>query len=181
MTRRDRVTGWSTGLGDRRVTGATVIVAVQVMATVYFVLDGVGDVIAPLKGGLTAEVVMECFVALALAAGVAFGFRHVKELRANLRRQTEALSVARGALAEHLLLRFQEWRLSPAEAEITLFALKGFQIAEIAKLRGSALGTVRSQLSQVYAKAGVSSQSMLLSLFFDELLQIEADESRKLD
>ena len=43
-------------------------------------------------------------------------------------------------------------------------------VAEIARLRGAAAGTIRSQLSQIYAKAGVSSQAMLVSLFIDDLL-----------
>jgi DNA-binding CsgD family transcriptional regulator len=51
-----------------------------------------------------------------------------------------------------------------------LFALKGCDAAEIAKMRNAAQGTVRAQLSSIYAKAGVSSQAALVSLFFDELL-----------
>lgn len=181
MAGGDDRTGWGARLADRRIVGASAIVAVQVMATVYFVLDGFGDAVAQLRTGPTAEVIMECFVALALAAGVALGVRYVARLRADLLRQEAALSIARGALAEHLRLKFAGWRLSPAEADVALFALKGFQIAEIAKLRGSALGTVRSQLSQVYAKAGVASQSMLLSLFLDELLPIDADGHARMD
>ena len=51
-----------------------------------------------------------------------------------------------------------------------LFALKGCDVAEIAQLRGAAQGTVRAQLSQVYAKAGVTSQAGLVSLFLEDLL-----------
>ena len=53
---------------------------------------------------------------------------------------------------------------------MALFALKGCDVAEIAELRGAATGTVRSQLSQIYAKAGVTSQAMLVSLFIEDLL-----------
>ena len=53
---------------------------------------------------------------------------------------------------------------------MALFALKGCDVAEIARLRGAAAGTIRSQLSQIYAKAGVSSQAMLVSVFIDDLL-----------
>ena len=80
------------------------------------------------------------------------------------------LAKARGALAEHIGLRFDEWRLTPGECEVALFALKGCDVAEIARLRGAAPGTVRSQLSQIYAKAGVGSQATLVSLFIDDLL-----------
>jgi DNA-binding NarL/FixJ family response regulator len=53
---------------------------------------------------------------------------------------------------------------------VMIAELRTFDVAEIARLRGAAAGTVRSQLSQVYAKAGVTSQAMLVSLFIDDLL-----------
>jgi DNA-binding CsgD family transcriptional regulator len=51
-----------------------------------------------------------------------------------------------------------------------MFALKGCDAGEISQLRGAAQGTVRAQLSSIYAKAGVSSQAELVSLLFDDLL-----------
>lgn len=175
MSLRDEIVGRGGFSLVRHLAGASAIVALQAVAAAYFVLDGFGDAIVSLRSGLTVEVVMECVVALALAGGVILGVFHVRRLRADLQRQSDALAVAGGALAEHIHLRFQQWRLTSAEADVALFALKGFQIAEIARLRNSALGTVRSQLSQVYAKAGVTTQSMLLALFFDELLQRRED------
>ena len=60
--------------------------------------------------------------------------------------------------------------MSAGESEVALFAIKGCSVSEIALLRNTATGTVRSQLSQIYAKAGVTSQSMLTSIFIEELL-----------
>jgi len=48
--------------------------------------------------------------------------------------------------------------------------LKGFDVAEIAKIRGAAAGTVRAQLTRVYAKASVSSRPQFISLFIEDLL-----------
>jgi DNA-binding CsgD family transcriptional regulator len=45
-------------------------------------------------------------------------------------------------------------------------------VNEIARLRGSAAGTVRAQLARVYAKANVESHSGLIALFLDELLSL---------
>ena len=61
--------------------------------------------------------------------------------------------------------------MSRAERDVATFALKGCTIGEIAALRGSAEGTVRAQLSQVYAKAGVSSHALLMATFLDELVE----------
>jgi len=92
------------------------------------------------------------------------------ELYAEAKEREATLALARGALGELIRQRFADWKLTPGETEVALFALKGCAIAEIATLRGTSAGTVRSQLSQVYAKSGVSSQPMLMSLFLDDLL-----------
>jgi DNA-binding CsgD family transcriptional regulator len=116
------------------------------------------------------HIAIEALIAFALLAGVIMGARHTRLLLAEARRREAALKIARGALAQHIASRFGEWELTPAEAEVALFALKGCDGAEIARLRGAAQGTVRAQLSSIYAKAGVSSQAGLVSLFFEDLL-----------
>ena len=113
---------------------------------------------------------MEALVAAALVAGIVMGATHIRDLQRRARSHAAALAVARGAVGELIALRFDQWRLSKAEAEVALFALKGCSIGEIAGLRASAPGTVRSQLSQIYAKAGVTSQATLVSLFLDDLV-----------
>lgn len=164
-----------------RIVANTVIVAIQTLAAVYFVIDGAGDVIGQLSNGFSAEVILECVVAVALAFGVYFGVHNLAVLNIELRSQADALAVARGALADLVTSKFREWHLSPSEAEVALFALKGMQIAEIAELRTSAQGTVRSQLSQIYTKAGVDNQAMLLALFIDDLLDPAVPLYRKPD
>jgi DNA-binding CsgD family transcriptional regulator len=98
--------------------------------------------------------------------GAAYIFRLIREVR----QRDTAITIARGVLSQLLSQRFNEWALSAAEADVALFALKGCSIGEIARMRSAASGTVRAQLSQVYAKAGVSSQAMLMSLFLEDLM-----------
>lgn len=81
------------------------------------------------------------------------------------------MAAPKGALADLARLRFSDWKLTAAEADVALFALKGCDVAEIAALRGAAAGTVRAQLARVYAKAGVRSQSALMALFMEELVE----------
>lgn len=152
---------------DRQPLLVAVVVAIQAVAATFFVADAVGDVAAD---GVTPHLVLEALIAFALLAGVVLGARHMRLLIAEARRREQALAVASGALADHVARRFADWGLTPAEAEVALFALKGCDAAEIARLRGAAQGTVRAQLSQVYAKAGVASQAGLVSLFFEDLL-----------
>lgn len=148
------------------------ILIIQSVAAAYFVIDGIDDLLGQAKQGVDLEVVMECLVAFALLAGVVMGSRYVRGIHRELRQKEQSLAKAKGALSEHIAMRFTEWDLSPGESDVALFALKGLEIAEIARLRSAATGTVRSQLSQIYAKAGVSSQAMLVSLFIEDLVEI---------
>jgi hypothetical protein len=43
-------------------------------------------------------------------------------------------------------------------------------VAEIAELRGAAQGTVRAQLTRIYAKAGVSGRAQFAAFFVEDLL-----------
>lgn len=145
-------------------------VIVQAVAATYFVVDGIDDVLDQLGKGISAAMLMECLVALALLLAVIVGARNLRRALAETRRHQVALLAARGAMNDLLQLRFKQWNLSRSEADVATFALKGCAIGEIARMRNSAEGTVRSQLSSIYAKAGVTSQPMLIAHFIEELL-----------
>lgn len=146
------------------------IVAVQTAAAIYFVADGISDWVEAGRTGMSGEILAECMVALALIVTIALAAYLLKEGLQKQRRQEAALSVARGTMSELVQQRFGEWGLSRSEADVALFALKGYRVKEIADLRKAAEGTVRSQLSQIYAKAGASSQTMLMAVFFEDLI-----------
>lgn len=153
--------------GDRGAAAVAAVVALQAIAAVFFLADATADIGA---SGPTPHVVVEAVIALALVAGVATGALQVRRMWAEARRRRAALAVAAGALSEVMAERFREWRLTPAEADVAVFALKGCDVTEICELRGSAAGTVRAQLTRVYEKAGVNSRAALASLFLEDLM-----------
>ena len=153
-----------------RAGAAIAVIALQAVAAVYFIVDGIGEGMWTAGRAASPLLALDLLVGIALLAGIAYAALTFRRMGQEARRRDQALSAARGALGELILSRFSEWNLSAGEAEVALFALKGFSTGEIAELRGSANGTVRSQLSQIYTKAGVSGQPMLMSLFLDELL-----------
>jgi DNA-binding CsgD family transcriptional regulator len=154
---------------ERKATGISVLVALQALACAFFLADLVGDVLAD---GLGLHLAIEGMAAIALLVAVVLGSLQVRSLIAAARRDEAAVAAAQGAMADLIALRFAEWQLTAAEADVALFALKGCDIAEIAALRGSAAGTVRAQLTRVYAKASVDSQSGLIALFLEELIAL---------
>ena len=155
----------------RELLPAVVAIALQVLACIYFVGDALSDESDPSASGTAS--VFEIMVALALLAAIVLGAAYIMHLLREARIREASVAVARGALARILSERFVDWGLSAAEADVAMFALKGCTVAEIADMRAAAQGTVRAQLSQVYAKAGVSSQPMLMSLFLEDLMTDE--------
>ena len=154
---------------ERRATGIGILVALQALASAFFLVDLVGDIAAD---GIGPHLAVESMAAIALIVGVVLGAYQVRALLAAARANAAAMAAAQGAMADLIRLRFEEWRLTAAEADVALFALKGFDIAEIATLRGSATGTIRAHLTRVYAKAGTDSQSGLIALFLEELIDL---------
>lgn len=164
MTAKRKVRLWNR---DRQTLLVAVVVLVQAVAAMFFVADALGDFAAD---GASGHILIEALIAFALLAGVFLGAWHMRVLLAEADRREEALAVAKGALSRHITARFSDWGLTAAESDVALFALKGCDATEIARLRGAAQGTVRAQLSQIYAKAGVTSQAGLVSLFLEDLL-----------
>lgn len=154
---------------ERKATGMTILVALQALAATFFLVDLAGDLSSE---GAGAHLLIEGLAAIALLIAVVLGAIQVRDLIAAARRDETAVAAASGALGDLIGLRFEEWGLTPAEADVALFALKGCDVGEIAALRGSASGTVRAQLARVYAKAGVDSQSGLIALFLEELIAL---------
>lgn len=153
--------------GNRRAAFLAVLLAVQALCAVFFVGDVISDVGS---GEIDLHSAFEGVVALMLVAGVVLGGLEMRRTLERNQRAEAALSVASGAFAELIESYFENWSLTPAEADVAMLALKGFDVAEIASFRAAAQGTVRAQLTRVYAKAGVSNRTQLVGLFVEELL-----------
>ncbi len=93
--------------------------------------------------------------------------RHLLRRHADAKR---ALSVASGELDLLMQNYFGTWGLTPSEADVATFTIKGFSIAEIAQMRNSAEGTVKSQLNAIYRKSGQAGRGQLVSVLIEDLL-----------
>lgn len=156
---------------ERRVAAITFLVVLQVLATIFFIADVAADVVSE---GWGIHLLIEASATVALVAGVVFGSLQLRWLILRARLDETAIATARGAMSDLLRQQFLDWELTAAEADVALFALKGFDGAEIARLRGAASGTIRSQLARIYAKAGVHSQVSLMALMIEDLVDEDA-------
>ncbi|SNR57505.1 helix-turn-helix transcriptional regulator [Puniceibacterium sediminis] len=147
------------------------VIAVQSLCAAFYVadvvFDGIGDSWANLIKG---DFFFEATAAAALVVAVIIETWFLMDLlrrKAHLERQ---VSVAAGAFHDVIQEHFRLWALTPSEQDVAQFTIKGMSISEIAALRGSAEGTVKSHLNAIYRKAGVTGRGGLLSLLIEDLL-----------
>lgn len=144
---------------------------IQALCCTYFLMDTFLDLITPTYSNVLAESdIVEALVTGALFLGLIFTGSELRKMMRHADHMTDQLKVASGAFADLLEVRFGEWKLTGAEREIAVLALKGFSVAEMAELRNTAQGTIKAQCAALYRKADVSGRLQLLSLFLDDLL-----------
>ncbi|SMX35928.1 helix-turn-helix transcriptional regulator [Maliponia aquimaris] len=147
------------------------LIAAQLLCAAFFLVDVLSDGIELGWPPFTHwHFVVESAAVLALIAGVVFETRALMALlrrKAHLERQ---LSLAAGAFHDIVLQHFESWGLTPSEQDVALFTLKGMAIPEIARLRGTAEGTVKAHLGAIYRKAGVTGRGAFVALFIEELM-----------
>ncbi len=79
-----------------------------------------------LEVGFDTHTIYEAITTLALILGVVFGSIEIWGTLVRVRRTEATLQLASGAFAQLVEARFAQWRLTPAETEVALLTLKGF-------------------------------------------------------
>jgi DNA-binding CsgD family transcriptional regulator len=103
-------------------------------------------------------------------AGIAISISLIFMLLRRNREVETQLKAASGAFHQLMRERFEAWHLSPSEAEVALFTIKGLSNAEIARLRGTSEGTIKAQSNAIFRKAGVNNRTQLLGVFVEDLV-----------
>ncbi|MCA0941006.1 LuxR C-terminal-related transcriptional regulator [Salipiger pacificus] len=149
----------------------TLLIAVQLICTAFFVVDVIFDATEAGWNPVTdPEAFLEGSMVLCLAAAIWVELRFLLRLLRHNAHLEQQISLATGAFHEIVEAQFSAWGLTGSERDVAMFTLKGMTIPEIAELRGSAEGTVKSHLNAIYRKAGVSGRGALLSHFIEELM-----------
>jgi len=146
------------------------ILVVQVLCAIFFVANILSSVLgfAPINWQISEFI--ELGAALGLLLGVVLGAVALRRSHARAARLEDRMRAASGAFMDLLEERFDEWRLTPAERDVALFAIKGMSTAEIAGLRQTSEGTAKAQTAAIYRKAGVTGRPQLMSLFIEDLM-----------
>ena len=152
------------------------ILLVQAACAFFFVSDIVSSVLGLRTTAISwhNRELIEIGAAVGLILGLILGAIALYRSSRAQAAAEEGLRRAQTAFMELLTERFAEWGLTPAEADVALFAIKGLNTADIAGLRQTSEGTVKAQTAAIYRKAGVTGRPQLLSLFIDDLMRDDA-------
>ncbi len=77
---------------------------------------------------------------------------------------------ASGEFLQVLVCQMHEWGLTDSELEIATLLIKGLTIKEIAEIRTTKAGTIKSQCNAVYRKANVNNRNELAAFFIEDLM-----------
>lgn len=128
---------------------------------------------------LTPMVWFHLLFELAASVGLAGAFAlTLRELRTAIRAcaaESHHLHELRNDFDALLQRRFEKWGLSQAEHDVALLTVRGLKIAEIARMRATREGTIKSQLSSIFRKSGVSTRTEFVAQFIDEFLDGTAE------
>jgi DNA-binding NarL/FixJ family response regulator len=146
-----------------------ILIAVQAACAAFFVYDVLTDI---LEGGSTSVfyLVMETLATLSLIAAAALEAQMLRRLLVDKSQTARSMKIARGEMQNVIDGYFRDWSLTPAEADVAALTIKGCSINEIAEMRGSRDGTVKTQLNAIYRKAGVTGRTQLATMLIDDLM-----------
>lgn len=151
--------------------GLAVLMAVQIVCTAFFLNDVIADFRAQSSvGTFDLHLSMELVAALSLVLAIIAEGSYLIHLLRRKAHLEDSLQTASAAVYDVIYAHFEEWRLSPSETDVATFLVKGLEIADIARLRSCAEGTVKAHLHAIYRKSGTHNRGEFLSVLIDGLL-----------
>lgn len=115
------------------------------------------------------------FLLVILAVGTALSGLCLRKVKRRQKQSDGVLLDTARSFVNLIEQHFTQWKLTPSERHVALLAIRGMSIADIAELRQTKSGTIKSQCNAIYRKAGVSGRPQLISLFIEELLDDSAE------
>jgi len=113
---------------------------------------------------------IELFAVLTLTFALGIIGMQIVRLLKKHRQIEDTVEVASGELLSVIQRHFTQWKLSPSEAEVALLLIKGMSTQEIADIRNTKTGTVKSQTSSIYQKTNLKGRNELMAYFVEDLL-----------
>ncbi len=144
------------------------LIAGQIICAAVFLDNVLSD--ASEDFGFDWRQVSAILAIVALIAGIAFETFYLFGLLQRKASLERSVGMASSALHDVIESHFTEWKLTASERDVAALMVKGLSIAEIAKVRGSAEGTVKAHLNNIYRKSATRNRAEVLSSIMDAML-----------
>jgi DNA-binding CsgD family transcriptional regulator len=157
---------------DRKSLTLFGLILFQAFCLAFFLFDVIEDFAGLYDASVPyGHFLPEAGATLGMAIGLVFETRYLIRLLRRQAHMERGLGVAAGELAALMEDYFRRWGLTAAEADVAAFTIKGYSIAEIAGLRGSAEATVKTHLNAIYRKSGAQGRGQLVSVLIEDLMR----------
>ncbi len=145
------------------------LIVAQAICAAFFLYDVTKDI---LEGHSASAfyLFMEALATVTLIAAAVMEARELRNLMAERALNARSMTIARGQIQSVIDAYFVDWRLTPAETDVAALTIKGLSITEIAEMRQSREGTIKTHLNAIYRKAGVSGRAQLVSMLIEDLM-----------
>lgn len=145
-----------------------VLIVVQSFCAVIFTSDVVLDVVEADK--FDWHILIEALASISLITAIVFQVVFLVEILKRKQSLERTAQMANRAVHDIIEKNFDSWMLTASERDIAGLLVKGLSIAEIAKVRNSAEGTIKSHLNAIYRKSGTRSRSDLMSQIMESMI-----------
>ena len=149
-------------------TERQITILTSMVVAVFFAYDIVGDFLEHSAKGLYFYT--EVTIILMVIALVVYQFNKIIIETKEVKEVNSKLLAVQTELADIIEAQFKDWRLSPAEREITWLMIKGFSFHEISDLREVSEKTIHQQSASIYKKANVHNRHELISGFIEDFI-----------
>lgn len=149
-----------------------IVLGVQILSTSFFLYTILADLLLlqwfVIPWGL--QEVLEIVSALGMLLGVVVSSALLYLLATRMSRLDGQMRAVAGEFQQFIEQQFDRWQLTPTERHVAIFVMKGFSNAEIARLRGTTESTVKSQLTSIFRKTGLTSRQQLTTHLIEDIL-----------
>lgn len=144
------------------------LIAAQTLCAVIFLADVAADLTA--ANAMDWHLVPEALASAGLLIGIGFEVFYLLQLLQRKASLERSVGLASSELQTVIEGHFDDWGLTASERDVAALMIKGLSISEIAKVRGSADGTVKAHLNAIYRKADARNRAEVLSHIMDALI-----------
>lgn len=160
------------------VAGLIVVLLTQLLSASFFMYLILSDlflwqvVIIP----WSVQEVLELVAIVGMLFGIIASATLIHQIYGRMSRLDNQMQIIAGELQQYIDSQFLQWKLTPTEKNIAILVMKGFSNSEIAGMRGTTESTVKSQLTSIFRKTGLSSRQQLTTFLIEDILEAVSDK-----